>query len=66
MKIENMKADSRFKSGFGVYVMSDAEARAAWTGESIEQAAAALASEANVNAVKIRSSGNVIEFKRKS
>lgn len=65
MKIENMKADSRFAKGFGVYVMSDAEARAAWTGESIEQAAAALAAEANVNTVKIRTGANVIEFKRK-
>lgn len=38
--------NSKYKRGFGVYLMSDAESRAAWTGESIEEAAAAIAMEA--------------------
>lgn len=38
--------NSKYKRGFGIYLMSDAESRAAWTGETIEQAAAAIAQEA--------------------
>jgi hypothetical protein len=52
MKIENMKTDSRFAKGFGVYVMSDAESRAAWTGETIEQAQAAIDAESPVSTGK--------------
>ena len=50
------------KRGLGVYHMSDAEARAAWTGESIEQAQAAIDAEAKVNTVKIRTGVNAVNL----
>jgi len=48
--------------GLGVYVMSDAEQRAAWTGESIEQAQAAIDAERKVNTVKIRTGVNAVNL----
>lgn len=50
--MKQTSTDSRFSRGFGVYHMSDAEARAAWTGESIEQAQAAIDAETRVTAGK--------------
>jgi hypothetical protein len=56
--------DERFclGRGFGVYYMSDAEARAAWTGEYIDEAQAAIDLESEVNTVKIRTGVNAVNL----
>jgi len=58
----NAHTHKPIKRGLGVYIMSDAEQRAAWTGESVEQAQRAIDADKPSNAGKIRSGVNVVNL----